>query len=411
MVPATTWADDLSDLEDQREEVQRQQAARAAEIDALEAESDDVLAALDTVNSQYDQEAAALQRAQREAESAQAELDGTRTELQRIDNEVATLKARVDDRILRSYIGAPPAISGILDDEDFMDATRRIVLLRNQASTDEDLLSSLGAARADQTELQSQLVADEAAAQDKVAASQARLNTFSDAQQRQQQLANDVESRLDRTLSEAQALESVDAQLADEIRAEQDAIAARMAFLATSTTTTTAPPAPITTAASAGETTSGAPATAAPSTPPATAAAPPSFAITSYSGDIVSVNGIRVHKSIAANVQALLQAAAADGVSLSGGGFRDPQAQINLRIAHCGSSQYAIYQMPASQCSPPTARPGSSNHEKGLAIDFSQGGRALTRSSSGFAWLRANAGRYGLQNLPSEPWHWSVDGR
>jgi hypothetical protein len=25
--------------------------------------------------------------------------------------------------------------------------------------------------------------------------------------------------------------------------------------------------------------------------------------------------------------------------------------------------------------------------------------------------LRRNAGRYGFYNLPSERWHWSVDGR
>ena len=50
-------------------------------------------------------------------------------------------------------------------------------------------------------------------------------------------------------------------------------------------------------------------------------------------------------------------------------------------------------------------------HEQGLSIDFTQGGRTLTRSSSGYQWLRANAGRFGLRNLPSEPWHWSTNGR
>jgi D-alanyl-D-alanine carboxypeptidase len=49
-------------------------------------------------------------------------------------------------------------------------------------------------------------------------------------------------------------------------------------------------------------------------------------------------------------------------------------------------------------------------HERGLAIDFTQGGRALTRSSSGFEWMRAHAGSYGFHNLPSEPWHWSTNG-
>ena len=66
----------------------------------------------------------------------------------------------------------------------------------------------------------------------------------------------------------------------------------------------------------------------------------------------------------------MLNAAAADGSNLCGGGYRDPSQQIALRRANCGSSNYAIYEAPSSACSPPTARPGSSNHEQGLAIDF-----------------------------------------
>jgi D-alanyl-D-alanine carboxypeptidase len=49
-------------------------------------------------------------------------------------------------------------------------------------------------------------------------------------------------------------------------------------------------------------------------------------------------------------------------------------------------------------------------HERGLAIDFTEGGRTLTRGSAGFQWLRANAGRFGFINLQSEPWHWSTNG-
>ena len=63
--------------------------------------------------------------------------------------------------------------------------------------------------------------------------------------------------------------------------------------------------------------------------------------------------------------------------------------------------------MSPSACSPPTARPGQSMHEVGLAIDFSNCGSGSTC----FRWLRANAGGYGFINLPSEPWHWSVNGQ
>lgn len=126
-----------------------------------------------------------------------------------------------------------------------------------------------------------------------------------------------------------------------------------------------------------------------------------------------------VHNSILQQVEALCAAAAADGVNLTGSGWRDSSRQIELRRAHCGESQYAIYEMPASQCRPPTARPGTSMHEKGLAIDFSgisecparQGGSCAAPGNQKWEWLHANASKYGLQQLDSEAWHWSVNGR
>lgn len=49
------------------------------------------------------------------------------------------------------------------------------------------------------------------------------------------------------------------------------------------------------------------------------------------------------------------------------------------------------------------ARPGTSNHEKGQAIDFANVGNA-------WAWLKAHAGQFGFKNYPPEPWHYSLTG-
>jgi D-alanyl-D-alanine carboxypeptidase len=131
---------------------------------------------------------------------------------------------------------------------------------------------------------------------------------------------------------------------------------------------------------------------------------------------LVDVYGIQVNAAIADQVSALIDAARADGLELAegAGGWRSPERQIELRRAHCGTSDYAIYQMPSSQCSPPTAPPGTSEHERGLAIDFRCNGEAIgqrDRSNPCFLWLRAHAAEYGLFNLPSEAWHWSTSGR
>ncbi|GAA1524801.1 peptidoglycan hydrolase-like protein with peptidoglycan-binding domain [Agromyces terreus] len=116
----------------------------------------------------------------------------------------------------------------------------------------------------------------------------------------------------------------------------------------------------------------------------------------------------RVHKCLSSNLSKLLTAANAAGYTLGGWSYRSNAQQIELRKQHCGTSHYAIYEMPSSQCSPPTAIPGRSMHERGLAIDFNSKGASLTTAA--FNWLKANAGKYGLKNLPSEKWHWSTNG-
>ena len=59
------------------------------------------------------------------------------------------------------------------------------------------------------------------------------------------------------------------------------------------------------------------------------------------------------------------------------------------------------------------SKPTTSRHEYGLAVDFNCGPKraSITSASRCFAWLKANAHRYGMYNLSSEPWHWSINGR
>lgn len=109
------------------------------------------------------------------------------------------------------------------------------------------------------------------------------------------------------------------------------------------------------------------------------------------------------HTSIAQKANDMLEKARQEGVNLTGSCWRDSAKQILLRKQNCPDWQNSK----ASDCSPPTAKPGTSNHEKGLAIDFGNCGR----SSICFNWLTKNAATYGFKNLPSESWHWSVDGR
>lgn len=148
----------------------------------------------------------------------------------------------------------------------------------------------------------------------------------------------------------------------------------------------------------------GTPPTTKPSTPPTTTPAPPSTTkVTCPAGGSITVN-----TQIGGSVRNLLAAAKADKVNLCGSGYRDQSRQIELRKQNCGTTYYDIWQKPSSQCTPPTAIPGTSMHEKGLAIDFTS---CSTKTTACYRWLAANAADFGLRNLPSEPWHWSTNGR
>lgn len=131
--------------------------------------------------------------------------------------------------------------------------------------------------------------------------------------------------------------------------------------------------------------------------------------------DLVTVGGITVHESLGPQLEELLEAARADGIVLGGSGYRSPETTARLRRANgCPD----VYESPSSACRVPTARPGSSMHEQGKAIDFTYQGQTLcypnppSRCSGNpaFDWLQAHAAEYGLQNLHTEAWHWSTNG-
>jgi hypothetical protein len=125
---------------------------------------------------------------------------------------------------------------------------------------------------------------------------------------------------------------------------------------------------------------------------------------------LCNVGGIIVNVAIEKNIKAILDGGKSAGLVFGGSGYRSYRRQIELRQQNCGTSNYDVYQKPSSQCSPPTAIPGNSMHEWGLAVDLTCGGSQVSRSSPCFKWLEENQGTHQLLNLPSEAWHWSSTG-
>jgi hypothetical protein len=369
-----------TDARSEREQVRREAAETAAQLDVLRASDAEVNAALDALNANVAGEQAALADAERALAESNAALAAARQREAETLAEIDGLNGTLRQVAVEAYMSAGTLedASAMLGSANIDEGVRRRSLVDLRAGQYRDVLSQLRSLSEDLTIARGDAETAAAAAASHQSEVSERLTAVESARDQQAAVAAEVDARIDHALSEAASLEALDAQLSQQIAAEQAAIAARNRSSANR--------------GGGGGGGSSGPFTGGP-------------------GCLQTVRGITVACSIASNLDSMLAAASADGLTLGGGGYRSSESQIALRRAHCGTSDYAIYEMSPSSCSPPTARPGQSMHEQGLAIDFTcNGGGALGSSSPCFSWLRSNAGSYGFINLPSEPWHWSVNG-
>jgi peptidoglycan hydrolase CwlO-like protein len=357
----------------QRERVRQQQALVASKIDTLRASDRQVHAALRAINANVSATQAELNSAQHAFDQATHDVAVAQQGVEDATASILELQSALAGLAVDSYVNPfGDTALAVLDTTSMSEAATKRALLGVVHRRNSDVADEIARTREDLTVRREE--AENAAARADASRQliTGKLHELEAARTQQLEFEDRVQDRLDAALAEAASLQSQDATLAAAITRDQAALAAQL------------------------RTRSGARGQALP-------------AIGNV--NVVRVRGISVNASIADNLAALLAAADADGIRLGGAGYRNSSGQIAARRANCGSSQYAVYAMPASQCRPPTARPGASMHERGLAIDFTYGGGVIgSRSSPAYKWLAANASRYGFYNLPSEPWHWSTNG-
>jgi peptidoglycan hydrolase CwlO-like protein len=398
-------------------EVRAQRGQIDLEVSGLTAQDAQVQTAVAALETNVATQQAELDEAERARDEADAELADATAAVDAQQARIDLLNLATDDLVVQSYINPPS--DNVLDAfkaDSLSDAAVKQALVGIEADQDADLLDQLEQAHED-LEVDEAAKADAAAAaESKRAAAEAELTELQNALAQQQAFAAQVEEQLNAKLAEAESLKAFDAALADQLVREQEEVARQLRAMQEAAEAQRRAEQEAAARAAAAAAAAGRPAPR-PSgggggdvddSPAVIRPAPGGLAtVTCPGGGSITVAG-----SIAGDVQALLNAASADGVSLcASSGYRSPQQQIELRRQNCGTSNYAIYRMPAWQCSPPTAIPGTSMHERGLAIDFScNGGGAIIRGNECWNWLAAHADEYGLYNLPSEPWHWSTTG-
>lgn len=342
-----------------------------APVDAMTASVAEVRAAVNAVDAAVaytQQELDRATRAAAEAEERAQAAEGARREAAR---EERLARRRTVKMAAAMYVHGPRAANNLLGASDINEALRWQEAADAVAGAQADVVTASARARRAAERAESRERSSAAAARDAVGQLERQAAELLAQQEQRRALLGAVEQRLERALAEAEALATINADLAADLAARDAALWAIA---------------------------------------PGGAAAPGRVVVRPSPATVV-VRGIRVAAVIAPQLDAMLAAALAAGVPLGGGGYRDPINQIALRIQNCGPTAFDIYEKPASACTPPTARPGTSMHESGLAVDFTSGGRAITSEvDPAFQWLAANAATFGLANLPGEPWHWSTTG-
>ncbi|MFN0088647.1 MAG: D-alanyl-D-alanine carboxypeptidase family protein [Acidimicrobiales bacterium] len=450
------WAQ-TDDPEAELKRVRARASALARQVDTLRADDAELRAALAELNGQVAEQRARLDVAAAAADQAAETAAATAAAEEAAAKVLAEVEQRLAELAVRSYMNDPRSNAlRALAAEDTNEALLRRGLLKSRAEREQELIAEHRAAKQKLAQRRQEASAAAEAAQDRRLDAEGEFNRLEEARVDQQRVAEAGQERLDRALGEAAVLAEQDEALAIEVAARQAALlealaeaarenaareAQRRAAAARTSPTPAGPgtvrnpipvrdqptrpgptivprsdgPGPSPGAGGSDDRTpggsSGGGAAPAPAPDPndPNLAPPPIPVLPAVQTRVV--RGIRVNVDIADSVDALMGAAAAAGFTLSGWGYRDTQTQINLRRSHCGDTVYDIYYRPSGECSPPTARPGRSRHELGLAIDFTYGGKVIpSQDTPVFQWLAANAPLYGLHNLPSEPWHWSDTG-
>ena len=368
----------IDELREARKQVEADEEALEGEIDYLNASVADALNALEIVTAARDRAQADLDAATANVVAATTRLAQATAKIEELNREITETEELLRQSAIsafRSYQG-PNSEQSALGENPWQSA--RTDALHNFVNRSTE--NALDRYRGQGAELQSlldQAAESEAEANLLLVQEQNRTAAFDAAWANEQNALDALDARLDHRLEEAQFLEDLDAELAAKIRTEEkriaDAIAAAQRRARRVAIPVNAPVDLVTVAGPAGE--------------------------------------ILVNASIAVALSGFLEAMERAGFALGGYGYRTNTRQIELRQQHCGTSEFAVYQMSPSQCRPPTARPGFSQHEVGLAVDFTHNGRIIrSRSSAVFQAMTRIAPQYGFKNLPSEPWHWSTTG-
>lgn len=221
---APVWSQDvIEDAREQQREIDVTEAEIAAELDVLEAEDDEIVAALEELNQGVAAAEAVLQghRSSLEGALERAEIAGTAQA--RLSGEIEGLRSQVVERVVELYMsgGASQGTNGLWTQASQpLDAALARALVQDLNLDAFDLVDQLRVAEADQVAAAQE--AEDAAADASVAATlvEQQLEDLVELRTAQEAVREEIARRVGELDAEAEALRQADQELEDLIKAE-----------------------------------------------------------------------------------------------------------------------------------------------------------------------------------------------
>ncbi len=220
--------DDVDDLREQREETRRDAAEVAAEIDALNAEDQDLVEALAAIDAHIALQEEKVDSARVAIEEAARAARAARREAEALGVEIDGVRARLRERAVEAYVGPRSGQFEEFDNADLMESALRRSFLDEIVGDEYELVDQLRpkvAAQSDAARLADELVAEVAREEAEL---EARLAELEVAREEADRLRLEVQDRISEWEALGDELAAADAAIAEEIR-RLEAEAARLA--------------------------------------------------------------------------------------------------------------------------------------------------------------------------------------
>jgi len=203
-----------------REEVRRQKAALASEIDLVKASDEEVAAALTTIDNNVHAQEAKVADAKQAVADAEQRIEDLKVQISQSQADIAKIEDAVRKRAIQSYVnpGGDFDSTKFLQSNDIDQAEQRKVLAQTVTGNDRDVIDELKSAKAQLADLQAETDQARADADQRRQDEQGQLDTLASARADQAKVKAEWDKRLSGLHSQESSLDAADADLTAQIQ-------------------------------------------------------------------------------------------------------------------------------------------------------------------------------------------------